>query len=309
MSVTRREFFYLSSATLAVLSRPATPLAQGQATPQAGVETSFQAIRRNVGIFIGSGGTIGWLSNKEALIVVDSQYATTAKICLDGLHERAVRKVDLLFNTHHHGDHTGGNGVFRPEVKKIIAHARVPALLEQQAATAKADTPPPVLPTATFDKAWGEKAGDEQVTAKHYGPAHTGGDAVIHFQHANVVHMGDLLFLERHPFIDRPAGASIQNWMTTLETVAKEFEQDTVYIAGHARQGLSALTARPALLTFRDYFDAVLTETRRAIKEGQSKDELVKLEALKGFEGYQGSGSRLSLAGSLGVAYDELTQK
>jgi glyoxylase-like metal-dependent hydrolase (beta-lactamase superfamily II) len=305
MSFTRREFFYVSSATLAALSRPGTLCAQGEKPPQ----TSFEAIRRNVGIFNGSGGTIGWLSNKDALIAVDSQFPNTAKICLDGLHERAARKVDLLFNTHHHGDHTGGNGVFQPEVKKIIAHARVPELLKQQAATAKPGTPPPVLPTATFDKAWGEKAGDEQVTAKHYGPAHTGGDAVIHFQRANVVHMGDLLFLERHPFIDRPAGASIQNWMTTMETVAKEFEQDTVYIAGHARQGLSVLTDRAALLKFRDYFDAVLTEARRAIKEGQSKDELVKRESLKGFEGYQGSGARLSLAGSLGVAYDELTQK
>ncbi len=53
----------------------------------------------------------------------------------------------------------------------------------------------------------------------------------------------------------------------------------------------------------------MLNHTRRAIKEGKSKDEIVKLGALPGFEGYQGSGTRLSLAGSLGVAYDELTQK
>jgi hypothetical protein len=97
--------------------------------------------------------------------------------------------------------------------------------------------------------------------------------------------------------------------MTTLETVAKEFSGDTVYIAGHARKGLSALTKRDALLKFRDYFDAVLTHTRKGIKEGQSKEEIVKLEALPGFEGYEGSGARLSLAGSLGVAYEELTQK
>jgi glyoxylase-like metal-dependent hydrolase (beta-lactamase superfamily II) len=304
MSVTRRDFFYFSSAALTVLSRTGTLLAQGQ-TPQ----TSFEDIRRNVGIFNGSGGTIGWLSNKEALVVVDAQYANTARICLDGLHERAARKVDLLFNTHHHGDHTGGNGVFRPEVKKIIAHVRVPELLKEQAATAKADTSPPVLPDTTFERTWSEKAGDEQITARYYGPGHTGGDAIVHFQRANVVHMGDLLFLERHPFIDRPAGASIQSWMRVLDAVAKGYPRDTVYIAGHARQGLSALTDRAALLAFRDYFDAVLTETRRAIKEGKSKEELAKLEALKGFEGYQSSGARLSLAGSLGVAYDELTQK
>lgn len=311
MPVTRREFFYLSSAAFAVLSRPGALVAQGQAAPP---QTRFEAIRRNVGIFIGSGGTIGWLSNKDALIVVDSQYPNTAKICLDGLKQKAGRSVDLLFNTHHHGDHTGGNGVFAPEVKKIIAHARVPELLKQQAATAKpaADgtpPPPPVLPTATFDKAWTERPGNEEVNAKHYGPGHTGGDAIIHFRRANVVHMGDLLFRERHPFIDRPAGASIENWMKTLEAVAKEFPRDTVYIAGHAKQGVSVLTDRAALLKFRDYFDAVLSHTRRAIKEGKSKEEIVALEVLPGFEDYQAGGARLSLGGALGVAYDELTQK
>ena len=309
MPVTRREFLYVSS-TVAFL--PASRLIAQ--TPAAPPQTSFEAIRRNVGIFNGSGGTIGWLSNKDALIVVDSQYPNTAKICLEGLKQRSARNVDILFNTHHHGDHTGGNGVFQPEVKKIIAHARVPELLKQQAAAQPAKpgappAPPPVLPTATFDKMWTERAGDEEVAAKHYGPAHTGGDAIIHFRRANVVHMGDLLFRERHPYIDRPAGASIQNWMKSLETIAKEFERDTIYIAGHAKQGVPVLTDRAALLAFRDYFDAVLNHTRRAIKEGKSKEETVKLEALPGFEGYQGSGVRLSLAGSLGVAYDELTQK
>ncbi len=100
MSVTRREFFYLSSAAIAVLPRRGALFAQAPAP--APPPTSFEAIRRNVGIFNGSGGTIGWLSNKEALVVVDSQYANTAKICLEGLKQRAGRSVDILFNTHHH---------------------------------------------------------------------------------------------------------------------------------------------------------------------------------------------------------------
>jgi glyoxylase-like metal-dependent hydrolase (beta-lactamase superfamily II) len=275
-------------------------------------QTSFEAIRANVGIFTGKGGTIGWLSNKDALIAVDSQYADTAKICVEGLKQRGGRGIDILINTHHHGDHTGGNAVFKSEVKTIVAHARVPALMQQQAASQKpgaAPPAPPAVPDTTFEKTWTEKAGDEQVTAKHYGPGHTGGDCVIHFQKANVVHMGDLLFHERHPRIDRPAGASIQNWITTLEAVAKEFPADTVYIAGHAKQGSPALTDRAALLKFRDYFTAVLDYTRREIKAGKPKAEIVKLAELPGFEAYQAGGAMLSLAGSLDVAYDELTQK
>ena len=312
MSVSRREFLVLSSAAMAVV--PARGLLFSQQAPATPPVTSFETARGSVGIFNGRGGTIGWLSNKDALIVVDSQFPDTAKICLEGLKQKAGRGVDILINTHHHGDHTGGNSVFKGETKKIVAHARVPALLQQQAAAQPASpsgTPPPapVGPDTTFEKTWSESAGGEKVTATHYGPAHTGGDAVIYFEKANVAHMGDLLFNERHPFIDRPAGANVQNWMKTLETVAKQLPADTIYIAGHSRTGLPVLVDRAVVMKFRDYFDAVLTYTRRGIAEKKSREEITKLEALPGFESYLGAPPRLTLAGVLGVAYDELTSK
>ena len=61
------------------------------------------------------------------------------------------------------------------------------------------------------------------------------------------------------------------------------------------------------LLRLADYFDAVLTHVRGAIAKKQTRDEIVKLEALPGFETYAGSGTILSLAGVLGNAYDELS--
>jgi glyoxylase-like metal-dependent hydrolase (beta-lactamase superfamily II) len=310
MSATRRQFIALSSASLAAL--PASRLVWAQAQPATPPVTRFEAIRRNVGYFSGRGGTIGWLVNSNAVVVVDTQFADTAKICLDGLGQKSSRDVDLLFNTHHHGDHTSGNGVFKPKTKKIVAHARVPELQKKQAAAAQAQNPnqaPVVVADATFDKLWEEAVGDERVSARHYGPGHTGGDAVIRFERANVVHMGDLLFHERHPRVDRPAGASIQNWMTTLETVAKELPADAIYIAGHSKEGLPVTVDRKAVLQFRDYFDAVLAHVRKGIAAGSSKEEIGKLAGLKGFEGYQGAAPMLTLSAVLGVAYDELTAK
>jgi hypothetical protein len=40
--------------------------------------------RRNVGIFNQRGGTIGWLINRDGLLVVDSQFADTAPNLLSG---------------------------------------------------------------------------------------------------------------------------------------------------------------------------------------------------------------------------------
>ena len=80
----------------------------------------------------------------------------------------------------------------------------------------------PVVPDTTFTDVWSFEHGDEKVSAKHYGPAHTGGDAVIRFEKANVAHMGDLMFNRAHPVIDRPNGASIANWTVVLQKVAAE---------------------------------------------------------------------------------------
>ncbi len=71
----------------------------------------------------------------------------TAKICLDGINERSgSRPIDFLVNTHHHGDHTAGNVVFKPAAKKILAQVNEPkAQLEaaaQSARNAKPGAPP-----------------------------------------------------------------------------------------------------------------------------------------------------------------------
>ena len=265
----------------------------------------FGAVRRNVNTFTARGGTIGWLSNTDALIVIDTQYPDSATLCLDGLRTRAPRPVDLVFNTHHHIDHTGGNGVFRAVAKKIIAQSRVPEL-QKMAASQTPGAEPPVLPDATFDQAWTEHAGDETITGRYYGPGHTGGDAIYHFERAHVVHMGDLLWLQFHPRVDRPAGASIQNWLKTLETVSREMPRDVIYIAGHAKQGTAVTADVTAVRNFRDYFDAVLTTVRKGLAEGKSKTDIAATP-LPQFTSYQTSGSALSLPAVLATAYDELS--
>jgi cyclase len=70
-----------------------------------------------------------------------------------------------------------------------------------------------LFPETTFTETWSADAGDERVLAPYYGRAHTSGDVVITFERANVVHMGDLMFNQLHPVVDRAAGATIRNWI------------------------------------------------------------------------------------------------
>ena len=301
MTISRRTF--LTSAALI----PALRVTAHQAPPQPPPSVAFTPLRRDVGVFTGRGGTIGWLITPEAVVLVDSQFPDTATLCLEGVKSRSKRQIDLLINTHHHGDHTSGNIVFKPETPHILAHENVPAL-QKKSAEERGNADQQAYADQTFGKTWDQDIGHERLQLRHYGPGHTGGDAVVTFAKANVVHMGDLVFRARHPFVDRPGGASVRNWLTTLEQVVKAHETDTIYVFGHARDGLGVTGTAADLTAMRDYFSAVLDHVQKGIAAGQSRDAIVALTALPKFDDYPNSPAT-ALAGVLGVAYDELTQK
>jgi cyclase len=282
------------------------PKAAAPAIP-APPSTEFRALRRNVGIFTGQGGTIGWLSNADGLAIVDTQFPATAGICLEGLPGRAGRKLDVVINTHHHGDHTGGNRVFKSSAKMIVAHANVPKLQYERAEKdGKLDAQ--VYADTTFPQVWRKDIGDESITARYHGAAHTNGDAIIHFEKANVVHMGDLMFNRIYPVIDRPGGASMRHWIVVLEEVAKEYPADAMYVFGHGNPKFGVVGKRSDLLIFRDYLTGVLDYVQKKITAGEAKGTIVALENLPGFEDYHLPLPN-RLGGNLGVAYDELTEK
>lgn len=313
MPFNRRQFLASSSLAVAVSAldlRTLLAMAPQAGQAQAPPETSFATIRGTVGYFTGQGGTIGWHIDKKSVVVIDSQFPATAKICLEGVNERSgSRPIDYLVNTHHHGDHTAGNVVFKPVAKKILAHVNVPKLqLEAAARAAKSAqpgaAPPPeqVVANATYDKAWRENVGDEVMALKYYGPAHTSGDSVITFEKANVIHMGDLVFNRRHPYIDRPAGASIANWIKVLDATVADHQKDTIYIFGHAGPKFEATGNSADLLYMRDYLTALLDFVRGEMKAGKSRDVIVKItDPLKGFPDHGPLVDR-----ALSAAYDEL---
>jgi cyclase len=297
--INRREFMWTSSAALAAGAfGPSFVFAQAPAAPP--TTPVFTQVRRNVGIFAARGGTIGYIVNSDAVMVIDSQFPDTAQMFLDGLKTRTPRKIDILLNTHHHGDHTGGNKVLRPAVAKIVAHQNVPAL-QRKAAAAQKSEENQAYADETFTDAWKTSVGDETVSAKYYGAGHTSGDAVYFIERANIVHMGDLMSHQRHPRVDRPSGASIRNWLTTLERVVKDHNADTIYIFGHSKVGAPVTGSGKDLLTLRDYFSSMLDSVQKGIAAGKSAEEIVKGQ-VPGFADSEGMPQ-------LQVAYDELTSK
>ena len=311
MLIDRRRFLVSSSLALVASALDwRALLAEGLPGAWAPEPDALIPLRRTIGTFTGQGGTIGWHIDSKSVVVVDSQFPATAKTCLDAVNARtATRPLDYLVNTHHHADHTAGNGVFRPAARKILAQANVPRLqMEAAARAAQAAQPgqPPqpeqVVADTTFEKAWREPVGDEVMSLKYYGPAHTSGDAVITFEKANVAHVGDLVFNRRHPVIDRPGGASIANWIKVLEGTVADHDGGTIYIFGHAGPNFPATGGKGDLLYMRDYLTALLDYVRGEMKAGRPREVIIKItDPLKGFPDHGPLIERV-----LTAAYDEL---
>jgi glyoxylase-like metal-dependent hydrolase (beta-lactamase superfamily II) len=308
MSLTRRDFI-----TTSVLGTAATAIGpsilHGFQQPAPLAATVFTPIRGDVGFFTGKGGTIGYLINAGGVAVVDTQYRDTAKLLLDGLNERSKnRPIDRVINTHHHADHTDGNVVFKGIAKRVVAHAR--ALEHMKAPPGRPlPTTEQLYPDATFTDVWREQVGNEWIRARHLGPAHTSGDAVVTFERANVAHMGDLMFKGRHPIIDRAAGASIKNWIVLLEKTTADHANDTIYIFGHSGANQPVTGPRADVIRLRDYFSKLLEFVGAEMKAGKTKEQILAIrDPLKGFEDFGPFGNQDARA-PLTTAFEELESK
>lgn len=317
VAMNRRDFLVRSSllASAGLLARSSlsaqAPTKKGAAARPALVTgpaiTEFKALRRDVGIFTGRGGSIGWLSSKDALVAVDTQFPDTAATFAMGVPGRGGRTFDVVINTHHHGDHTGGNPVLKPIAKTIVAHANVPKL--QFAAAEKSNTvDKQVYAGTTFPEVWRREIGGEVITAQYHGAAHTSGDVIVLFEKANVVHMGDLMFNRLYPVIDRISGGRIKGWISVLEEAAKTYPADAIYIFGHGSAKFGPTGTRGDLLVFRDYLSGLLDYTQKKIAAGDAKEKIMALENLPGFEDFH-SPLPNRLSANLAVAFDELTDK
>lgn len=266
-------------------------------------EFEMKALRNNIGIFTERGGTIAWYLAKDGIIVIDTEFPEQAGHLVGEIKKKYDQAVDLLMNTHHHRDHTAGNIAFKGLAKKVVAHSNS---LKNQKRVAENDenSPEQLYPDTTFDDTLSMKVGSEQIKAHYYGNAHTDGDSVIHFENSNIVHMGDLIFNRRFPFIDYSAGASIRHWISVLEDAQKNTDGDTLFIFGHAAENYPVTGSQDDLKAMANYLDKLLKFVGSGIKAGKSAEEMAaSSKVVPGAEEWTGGGFERNIQN----AYDELT--
>lgn len=292
---------------------------------------TLKPLRGGVHALYGRGGNVGFFVGPDAVVVIDSQFKDLAPGIVAKIKGVSDRPIKYLLNTHHHGDHVGGNATFRA-FAVIVAHDNVrkrmlaspqeildryPArleearkkndadstrFLEEQIAWAKKvkveEIPAPVL---TFDSEFRIHVDGtgETIQVWHTPPAHTDGDSVIYFEKANVLHMGDVFFNGVIPFIDVGAGGSPSGYLAAIDKVIARVPADVVVIPGHGE-----VTDLAGLKRFRQYVADVIEAARKAKAAGNSKDDFLKALDLPAYKEWKGYADRFRT--NAAAAWDEL---
>ena len=263
----------------------------------------MKMLRNDIGIFTEKGGTIAYYISKKTIAVVDAQFPEQSKHLIDALAKDPGKPFEILINTHHHGDHTSGNISFKGIVPHVAAHTN--SLLNQQrVAKEKNNEVHELYPDITYGEEWEYKEMKENIKTYYWGPAHTNGDSVIFFPHANIAHVGDLVFNRRWAFIDRSAGASIKNWIVVLEKIQGQFDNDTLFVFGHAFDPEKVTGNKADIKAMQDYLQNLLAFVKNQIKAGKTKEEIIKATSIPGVPEWQGDGIERGLQ----AAYEEEIQ-
>jgi len=255
----------LIGAGMTIMAAVATA---GPADRFASVEISAEKVSGSVYILMGAGGNIGASVGDDGTLIIDDQFAPLADKIQAALNGLGGGKPRLVLNTHYHGDHTGSNAHFGAH-GTVVAHDNVRVRL-----LATPDLDRSALPLVTYEEQVTVHFNDEEIRLIHLPAGHTDGDSVVWFQGANVIHMGDHLFVDRFPFVDTASGGSVDGFINNLQTVLDMVPDDIHVIPGHG-----PLSGKDALARSIDMIRATRKVVEEARDAGKSAEQ-IKAEGL-----------------------------
>ncbi len=129
------------------------------------------------------------------------------------------------------------------------------------------------LPTQTFDHELTLKIGGKEIRLVNVGPAHTGGDVMVHVPGDRVVFTGDILFVGGHPVM---WAGPIDNWIRACDLIL-EWDVETI-VPGHG-----PITDKAGVRQFKTYMEELRRAARQRFDAGMSWLKAAEDIALDGY--------------------------
>src|SRR5260221_5892937 len=211
-----------------------------------------QPLAENLTLLSGPGGNVVVLNGPDAKIMVDTCLLPAwpkLKETLDGLGNAPLKTV---IDTHWHVEHTDNNANLHAAGATVLAHENTKTRMAEPHDSALFGlhfpaSPADALPQQPLSTSQKLQANGEIMMLQYFQPAHTDTDIYIHFQKANVIHMGDTFFNGFYPVIDASTGGKIDRMIVAAAKVLPLAHNSTKIVPGHGPLGNKA-----DLTKFRD---------------------------------------------------------
>ena len=286
---------------------------QNRARPaqDAAAEIHVLKVRQNVFMLSGAGGNITVLTFPEGVLLVDTGLPQTTDKVLAAIRQLSDKPIAHIINTHVHPDHTGGNDKLAqagrriprdivagdssgaPQGPMIVAHENV---ANRMSATSGNQAPAPVraLPNETYHKDTMKLSahfhGGEAIQLFHEPAAHTDGDSVVYFRHADVIMTGDIFTTTAYPVIDVQGGGSINgivdglNHIIDLAFVDFRSEGGTMIVPGHGR-----LCDMADVAYYRDMVTIIRDRVQNMMTRGMTLEQVKAARPTRDYDPRYGS--------------------
>ena len=244
----------------------------------------------NLTLLTGPGGNVVALHGADGKLLVDTFTQLAWDRTKKAIGHLGKAPLKFAIDSHWHWDHTDNNANVRAAGATLIAHANT---LKRMKETHDLDVinlhfdpaPENALPRHTFKESFQMNFSGEHVALGHFAPAHTDSDIYIHFQKANVLHMGDVFFNGIYSYIDRETGGSINGMIAGTAKMLAMVDNKTKIVPGHGPLGKKA-----DLKKFHDMLVTARDRVRKLKASGKSLEQAVAAKPFADLDAEWGKG-------------------
>ena len=227
-------------------------------------------------------GNVVFLTGPDGVLLVDAMFPQLHDKLVAAIRATgATGPIRYVIDTHLHNDHTAGNTLLAKDGATIVAHENVLKRMQTaKRADGSAAYPQTDWPKETYTDRRTIRFDGEEVELIHPPAAHTDGDTIVWFHHANVMEVGDLPASIRFNNIGVDDGGSIDGMIADGKLVLSLANPQTKIVPGHLGPvvGFKEITVQDAMM------QAVRDRVAKLISEGKTLQQTIDAKPTADFD-------------------------
>jgi cyclase len=209
------------------------------------------------------GNTTAMVTN-DGVILVDDKFPFDADNIVSEVKKITNQPIKYVVNTHHHGDHSGGNQRLQQLGAQVVSSERARQNMVDGKQTGQSNV--------TFENRMNLYLGGKRVELHYFGRSHTNCDITAYFPAQRVIAAGDMFtFGDATPLlVDYSGGGSAKDWTSTVDGALK-LDFDRV-VPGHGD-----VTTKAEMQKFRGITVSLRSKVHEMMVTKKSKAEIEKM--------------------------------